>query len=237
MEIRGQRECKDCGQEWSYYETGSVACPNCQSMRSVGIENRKRHTDAPAGIDISGALSDLESTGIEGVSEGVTSSLREYVRKRGFINGGELRPLDDQFLIAHELIQALDLYGRLRDPDDQSEYYVLSLLRGVGDGNRPGSGTVPEGMREARGLGYAEAVAAYRRDLLAWLEDRPDPEARRTLGTLREQLKRVEALQGDVAPDTAERLVETAREIGTYLDGGDQTALASARDRLARLDD
>ena len=105
------------------------------------------------------------------------------------------------------------------------------------ESDRPEPGVVPTSMREARGLGYAEAIAAYRRDLLTWLEENPDPEARRTLGTLREQLKRVEALQGDVDPDTAERLVEAAREIGAYLSGGDQTALASARDRLARLEE
>lgn len=235
MEIRGRRECKDCGQEWSYYRTGSVACPNCQSLRSVGIGDRQRHTDAPTSLELTSALSNLEETGIEGISDDATSSLREYIRKRGFINAGELRRLDDRYLIAHELVQALDLYGRLRDPDDRAEYYVLSLLRGAEDGERPDPETVPPSMREARGVGYAEAVATYRRDLTDWLDDHPDQAARRTLGTLREQLKRIQALQGDVDPSTAEQLVDVAREIGSYLETGEQAELASARDRLSRL--
>src|SRR6056297_1417065 len=53
MEIRGERECKDCGTRWSYYETGSVACPNCESVRSVGVdEERKRHTAGQATLDL-----------------------------------------------------------------------------------------------------------------------------------------------------------------------------------------
>lgn len=237
MEIRGRRECKDCEQEWSYYRTGAVACPNCESLRSVGIGDRKRHTDAPTSLELTSALSNLEEEGIEGISEDVTASLRAYIHKRGFINAGELRCLDDQFLIAHELVQALDRYGRLRDPDERAEYYVLSLLRGAGDGERPGPETVPPSMREARGVGYAEAVATYRRDLTDWLDDHPDQAARQTLGSLRDQLKRVQALQGDVDPSTAERLVDVAREIGAFLETGEQAELASARDRLSRLEE
>lgn len=234
MEIRGQRECKDCGQEWSYYDTGSVACPNCESLRSVGIGNRERHTDAPASLDLTGTRSSVEETDIGAVADDVTASLRAYTRKRGFINAGELRPLDEEFLMAHELTQALDIYGRLRDPDEQVEYYVLALLRGVNDGERPAPDAVAPAMREARGLGYAEALSAYRRDLVEWLDDHPDSEARRTLGTLHEQLKRLKALQGDVDPEVAEELVVAAREVGSYLETGKEESLASARDRLAR---
>lgn len=235
MEIRGQRECKDCGQKWSYYDTASVACPTCGSLRSVGVGDRQRHTDAPASLDLTAALSSLETVGISGVADDVAPALRAYTRKRGFINAGELQPLDDTFLIAHELIQALDVYDRLRDPDDRAEYYVLALLRGASDGDRPEPDAVPAAMREARGLGYAEAVSAYRRDLIEWLENSPDSDARRTLGRLREQLKRLEALQGDVDPAAAEGLVTAAREIGTALETGEHEPLASARDRLSRL--
>jgi hypothetical protein len=237
MEIRGQRECKDCGQAWSYYETGSVACPNCGSLRSVGTDDRRRHTNAPVTLDLSEALATVDESGIDDISQDVTTSLREYVRKRGFIDAGELRRLDDQFLLAHELLQALDVYSRLRDPDDSVEYYVLSLLRGITESGRPDPEAVPPVMREARGLGYARAITEYRQDVTDWLDDHPDDAARRTLGTLREQLKRVEALQGDVDPETAEQLLQAAREIGTYLDTGDQQQLASARDRLSRLSD
>ncbi|MFD1633708.1 hypothetical protein ACFSBJ_08180 [Haloplanus ruber] len=87
-------------------------------------------------------------------------------------------------------------------------------------------------MAPARGLGDANAADDYRRDLLAWLDEHPDPEARRTLGTLRERIKRVEALEGDVPPSDAESLVAAAREVGMSLREDDETALAAARDRL-----
>ncbi|MFO7728707.1 MAG: hypothetical protein R6X11_10305, partial [Desulfonatronovibrio sp.] len=61
------------------------------------------------------------------------------------------------------------------------------------------------------------------------------PEASKTLGTLRDQLKRADALQGEIPLDTAADLVTAAREIGQYLRTEDTDALASARDRLQRL--
>jgi len=53
MEIRGTRECRSCGRQWSYYETGTIRCPDCGAIRSVGIDERRQlHTDGAAELDL-----------------------------------------------------------------------------------------------------------------------------------------------------------------------------------------
>lgn len=242
MEIKGERECQECGQQWSYYKTGSVACPNCGGLRSIGVGDRERHTDTPTTLDVASHLARLDDLEITDIVDDVKSACREYARKRGFIHAGELRPLDDQFLLAHELMHALDVYERLRETGDSEERYVLALLGAASEGagqrdhaNRLPPEEVPSSMREARGIGYAEALGEYRREIVTWLDDNPDPTGRKVLGTLGEEIKRVDALQGDVPPDVAERLVAAARGIGTYLREGNETALASAREHLQQL--
>lgn len=238
MKIRGTRECKDCGHQWSYYDTGSVACPNCESLRSVGLDERTEHTSGAGTLDLSpqrNALGD-DDTDVDDVASDLKSTLREYLRQRGFIHGGELQPLDDTFLAAHELLQAVDVYARARDPTDDERLYVLMLVRGADQGERPSVDDAPESMRAARGLGYAKAVSDYRRDLVTWLEDHPDANARTTLGALADHVKRAESLQGDVSLQTSERIVQTVRDLGDYLADGDEAALVTAQDRLARFD-
>jgi uncharacterized Zn finger protein (UPF0148 family) len=232
MKVRGQRECQSCGHRWSYYETGSVACPACESLRSVGVDDRQLHTDAPATLDLSPYRAAWADDELADHVDDCKADLREYVRKRGFVDGGALQPLDDAVLAAHELLQVLDLYGRARDPSDDDERYLLALLRGADEGERPPPADVSPAWTEARGLAYANAVDDYRRDVIEWLDDHPDPEARRTLGTIHERVKRMKALQGDVSPTEAESLVRAAREVGAYLMEGDESSLTSARERL-----
>lgn len=233
MEIRGERECRECGTKWSYYETGSVACPECGSLRSVGTGERKRHTDAPVELELGPVLARVGEEPIVDLTEEVKRICRSYVRKRGFIRGGELKPLDDAYLAAAELVQAADLYRRLREITDDEEWYVVALLRAADTGERPPTADVPARMREARGLAAASAVLEYRRDVSSYLDDAPDPGARRVLGVLRERAKRIEALGGDVPPAEADSLVDAARDIGRYLIVGEPEALAEAQDRLA----
>ncbi|MFC6824836.1 DUF7117 family protein [Halopelagius fulvigenes] len=245
MRIRGRRRCKDCEREWSYYDTGSITCPNCGSLRSVGVGDRERHTDAAAELDLSphrnavGEFDEDASTGRHALPEDVLddlkSDLRAYVRERGFINGGELRDVDDAHLAANELLHAGDAYARLRDVSEDEHLYVISLLRGADRGERPSPEEVPPSMTAARGLAYAQAVSAFRRDFSLWLDDNPDSDARRTLETLGDHVTRVEALEGDVSLRESETLVRVARELAAYARDGDETALATARDRLARL--
>ncbi|WP_096390056.1 DUF7117 family protein [Halopenitus persicus] len=246
MKVRGERECVSCGTQWSYYETGEVACPECGSVQSVGIAERRRHTDSPAELDLTAHRARFgEASGPlpeEGVDD-LKRDLRGYVRKRGFIDGGDLRGLDDDVLLAaYELLQVVDAVDRLPDPDERDRDYLLRLLAGADGGDRPAPEDVPPNLHAARGLATVAAVEAYREDLRTHLEDltadgadgdRDLEAARDVLESLRDRSKRVESLQGDVDPETAETLVRAADDLGRYLRTGRPDALESARDRLS----
>jgi len=237
MRIRGQRECRNCGTRWSYYETGSVECPECGSLRSAGVEEeRTLHTATPATLDLTGARNRLESgESVRQVADAAAEACREYVRGFGFVDAGELQPLGDTYLAAIELRHVAGRIGRSMTLDDDEELYFLSLLRGADHGERQSTDEVPDSLRAARGLAYARAVSAYRSDLRAYLDDHPDPMATDVLGPLDSHLKRLEALDGDVPAEESELLVRVARGVGIYLREDDESALLAARDRLDRL--
>ncbi|WP_200531838.1 hypothetical protein [Halorubrum sp. LN27] len=263
MKVRGERECQSCGARWSYYETGSVECPDCGALRSVGVDDRTAHTDAPAILDLTPhrvRFGEARGTLPEEGVDDLKADLREYARKRGFIRGGDLLPLDDTYLAARELLEAVDLYDRLRDPTDRDREYLLALLAGADDGDRPPSEAVPESLREARGMAAVRAVDEYRSDLLAFLDelsatedgeaadadasaptvsvDGDDPRSRidptrELLERLRDRTKRAEALTGDVPSGDADALVDAADALGDYVRTGDEAALDRARARLS----
>ena len=245
MKIRGERECKNCGTRWSYYETGEATCPDCGSLRSVAVEeDRRRHTDSPAELDLTSQRNALaEGAGIDDVAEDVEQDCRAYLRKRGFISGGDLLPLDDTYLAVQELRTAIADYSRDRRvgversvfDDEDAERYLLSLIRGAEDGERPGPDDVPDALAPARGLAYATGVEEYRDDVSTYFDDEPDREGRRVLERIREQEKRFQALDGNVSPETAERLVEACRALERYLNG-EEGALVEAEQRLDALD-
>ncbi|MFC4359018.1 hypothetical protein ACFO0N_13800 [Halobium salinum] len=242
MKVRGRRECKACGHQWSYYDTGSVACPACDSLRSVGVDERTRHTASATTLDLSEHRAavgdgDGDAADLAGETDAIKSTVREYVRRRGFIHAGDLQPLDETFLAAHELLHATDVYARERNPTDDEELYLVSLLNGADSGDRPAPDHVPPSMAAARGLGYADAVRDYRRDVATYLDDEPDPVARRLLGRLTDRMKRVRALEGDVPVEESESLARATQELSSYLTTGDESAVAAATDRLDRLDD
>ncbi|MFB6081031.1 MAG: hypothetical protein ABEJ81_08545 [Haloferacaceae archaeon] len=236
MEVRGERECAECGCRWSYYDTGSVSCPDCGSLRSRGVGERAEHTATPADLDLSTHRTAVDEGSLADAADDLKTDLRRYVRRRGFIDGGDLRDLDDTYLAAAELLQVADAYARTRDPDESARLYALSLLGGADDGERPAPEDVPDSLRAARGLACAEAILTYRGEVVDWLDGRTGP-GRRTLGRIAERAKRVRALQGDVPPVEVEALVRATREVVAYLRDGDETALATARDRLDRLEE
>lgn len=264
MEIRGNRRCRSCGTEWSYYETGAVACPSCGSLTSVGTDDERRnHTDAPATLQLEAFADRIADEPLGQYATDLQSTLRTYTRKRGFINGGELRDLDDTYLAARELVHVIDILQRRPSPTEAELLYLLAVFNSLSAAQAtaplgstsiqapestsiqapeststaewPPDEDVPASLQAARGLAVTESCEAYRRDLRTWLEERPDAEATRTLGLLREQCKRAAALQGDIDPEHAAELLASAREIGRFLREDDPDALASARDRLGRL--
>jgi hypothetical protein len=241
MEIRGERECKDCGRRWSYYDTGAVACPDCESLRSVGVdEDRALHTTTAAGFDLTEARTAWDDAPEDEAVDVVKSTCREFVRGNGFVHGGELVAFDGRRVAARELANAVDVLGRTRSfaNDDDVEFYVLELLRGADAGDRPPAADVPPVMHEARGLAVADLVERYRRDVREYLEATGRevvPAANDVLTGLESHQKRFQALQGDVDPQDADALYEAARGLNAYLRDGDEDAVVEATERLRRL--
>jgi uncharacterized Zn finger protein (UPF0148 family) len=239
MEIRGERECKACGTRWSYYDTGDVACPECGSMQSVGVEDdRELHTTTPAEFDLTAARSAWDEHPRDEAVDAIKETCREFHRGNGFVHGGDLVELDGRRVAARELEHAIDVVGRRRTLDDDAEYYVLDLLQRADDGERPDAADVPESLRAARGLATADVVERYRRDVRDWLEDAdvtPVPAVNDVLTGLESHQKRVQALQGDVDPRDADALYEAARGLNAYLREGDEDAVVAAGERLRGL--
>lgn len=238
MRIRGERECKNCATRWSYYETGSVECPNCGSLQSVGRDDRTEHTASAASLDLNPARALLgpDDADTRAAADRAADLCREFTRGYGFIDAGDLSTLDETYVGALELRGVAGELARGLRTSDAEERYFLALLGGVDEGERPPPEDVPGSLRAARGLASAEAVGTYRSDAMTHLDDHPDTEARTAFATLAEHTKRVKALDGDVSPAHADRLVAVARDLGTYLRENDDGALTTARDRLSRLE-
>lgn len=233
MEIRGRRECSECGTEWSYYDTGEVACPSCGSMRSVGVDDdRALHTTTPASFDLTEARVAWEESNRDDAVELVKSTCRSFVRGNGFVHAGDLIEFDGRRVAARELTNAVDIAGREVEASDAQTYYVLELLREADEGTRPDPADVPASMRSARGLAVADTIERYRRDVRDWLEAtgrETVPAVTDVLSGLETHQKRVQALQGDVDPVDADALYTAARELNVYLraDDGEATRTES----------
>jgi len=231
MKVRGQRECKRCGTQWSYYETGSVTCPCCGSLRSVGLDERTEHTAGPVEFDLTPVRGAIDEEPVGRLAGRAADLADEYVRESGFVHAGSLRPLDSEFVAALELKHVgRDLSHRMRIDDDEKRY-VLDLLAGADEGDRPTPAEVPDSLASARGLAAAAAIEAYHREITR-LHDDLDPAVRNVLGRLRDHRKRIEALDGDVPSRESERFLDAIRDVGRYLVEGDETALVTAESRL-----
>lgn len=235
MEIRGRRECKECGTEWSYFETGEPSCPACGSLHSVGIDDeRALHTATPADLDLTPVREAVDSEPIRRLAERAEELSGEFVRGYGFIDAGDLQPLDDTYLAAMELRHVAGELARKSSATDDEELYFTKLLQ-ADEGERPDPEEVPDSLRALSGLAYANAVEEYRSDLRTYLDEHADPTVRDTLERLADHTKRIRALDGDVPPREAETLVAAARDVGRYLIEGDEGALAQAETRLDGL--
>ncbi|WP_254837803.1 DUF7117 family protein [Natronomonas marina] len=235
MKVRGQRECKECGTRWSYYDTGEAACPDCGSLYSVGVDDeRSLHTATAATLDLTPVRREVDEAPLRRLASLAAERCREFTRGYGFIEAGTLQSLDDTYLAATELQHVgSELERRLEIADDE-ELYFTELLR-ADEGERPSPEAVPEGLRGMRGLAYADAVGEYRSDLRTYLREHPDDAAERVLGRVTEHAKRIRALEGDVPPREAESLVAAVRDVSRYLREGEEAALAEAEARLDGL--
>ncbi len=231
MEIRGERECTNCGAQWTYYETGSVECPECGSLQSVGVGERTEHTAGPAELNLQPALEQIDEEPLDSVADTAVEQAQTYLRAAGFVHAGELLPLLESYLLAAELRRVGTTVGRAMRVSDDEELYFLSLLRAGATGDRPSPADVPESLRAERGLAIAAAAKAYISDVRRLYED-PEPAVGNVLSAVRARYKRIEALDGDVAATESEAVVRALQDLGDYLREGDETALARARDRF-----
>lgn len=236
MKIRGQRECQRCGTRWSYYETGRIACPECDSLRSVGRDERTEHTAPPVNLDLTDARSVAESEGLQAALATAAEECRAYTNRTGFIHAGELQPLSTTYLAANELVNAAreaGRSGRLQRLTDEEQLYLLDLLRNADSGSRPPPETVPESMCSARTLAECDAIADYRRELRAFVAD---PTAQRVLATITDHIRRVTALDGEVPPATTDRLVRATQALSEHVRTSDETSLSHARALLDEME-
>ena len=232
MRIRGDRTCRDCGATWSYFETGSVACPECGSMRSSGSGDRSRHTDGTVELDLEEPRSMAAEGDLEDAVREASPRCLEYIRQRGFVDGGALLVLDDEYVHAQELRHAAVLLPTHVELRATERSYLLALLEA--DSDRPAVERVPDRFRSARGLGIAAAVRDYRDELRTWLDDQPDRSAASgLLESLGERVKRIQALDGEVPPSEAADLLRAGRATGRYCRDGDEESLETARSMLA----
>ncbi|ELZ07206.1 hypothetical protein C479_15522 [Halovivax asiaticus JCM 14624] len=236
MKVRGERECTECGTRWSYFETGSVSCPGCGSLRSVGSGDRREHTDAAVTLDLADVRADVNDRPLVDVVGDATDRCRTYVARRGFIAGGDLRPLDETYVAALELRAVHGLLAGYRSLGDDEQLYVLSLLRDADDGTRPPAADVPPSLRAARGIAVARAVTDYRRAITDWAADRSlDSETTTALEALGDHATRLDGLDGDIDPETAGTILSATRSLGDALrgDGGtDEVEIVAQLDSL-----
>jgi len=231
MDVRGERECRECGAQWSYYETGSIRCPTCDSVRSRGVGERALHTDAGVELDLSEVRERAADEDYREAARLARDTTRTFLAGRGFISGGELRPLGETYRRAAELRYVADGIERRLQLDDDVVERFLALLR------EEETGGPPAALRGAYGLAAADAADAYASEIRTWLEaNQPDTDPTGALERLREHVSRAEALDGEIAPETAEKLVAAARDIGRACREDDPTALAAAEETLTALE-
>jgi hypothetical protein len=192
MEIRGERECLDCGETWSYFETREPACPECGSLRSRALEDAETDT---AGAVETGDLVTRFGGEFEEALEEAEDRCREYTARTGFVRGGELLPPEPAYVMACEVKHVAGEFVGAREPTDEERSYVVELVEGVETGEPPSPEARPKSLDSAHNRAVAETVEEYAKELSRYLESLGSADSR--VEEARDLAKRTQATDGD----------------------------------------
>lgn len=207
MEIRGHRECLDCGNTWRYGDTRSVACTECGSVRSRAIDDGD---DAPpsGGIPIEDIFADGPVAAEEAVAEAEDRCI-EYRAETDFLGPGELRPPDPRYVMAGEVCHlATAIQVRSDGLDGDERRYALDLLRGLADEEPPTER--PASLDPVHNLAVADAVEDYATAVARYAR-RTDADVPAAVEEARDLAKRTQATDG--AEDDAVEGLRRLRDV------------------------
>jgi hypothetical protein len=200
MEIRGERECLDCGETWSYFETREPACPECGSLRSRSVEEAEE--DTAGGVETADLLTRFGGD-FDAALEEAEDRCREYTSRAGFVEGGELLPPSPVYVMACEVKHVAAEFVGEREPTDDEREYVVALVEGVEKGEPPSTEGRPESLDAAHRRSVAETVEEYAVELSRYLRSVDETDGR--VEEARDLAKRTQATDGE-ADDAVEGL-------------------------------
>jgi len=192
MEIRGKRECLDCGRSWSYFETREPECPDCGSLRSRATEGAKQ--DTAGAVEVKDVLTRFGGD-FESALRETEEKCREYTSRTGFVEGGELRPPEVEYVMSCEIKHAAnELLRETRDITDAEHAYVVSLVKGIGGDEPPSPADRPDSLDAVHNLAVAETVKEYAKETTRYLQDRELTDGR--IEKARDLARRTQATDG-----------------------------------------
>ena len=192
MEIRGERECLDCGETWSYFDTREPACPECGSLRSRAVEDADEDT---GGAVETGDLLTRFGGEFEEALEEAEERCREYTSRAGFVEGGELLPPEPTYVMACEVKHIAAEFVGAREPTDEERAYVVALVEGVEKGEPPSPDERPTSLDAAHNRAVAETVEEYAKEISSYLRSVGKTDGR--VEEARDLAKRTQATDGD----------------------------------------
>ncbi|MDY7082388.1 MAG: hypothetical protein SXQ77_08310 [Halobacteria archaeon] len=189
MEIRGERECLDCGSTWSYFDTKSVESVGGEEMDSDSVLGELRMDDVipRLGTEFEDALEDAEE------------NCRSYVSRQGFIKGGELQPPSPRFVMACEIIEIADALLRpmRREITEDERLYVVDMIHGLKEGEPPAPDERPESLDTYHNLAVARTVEDYAREVSRYVRNSSEKELPGEIEEARTKAKRTKATEGE----------------------------------------
>lgn len=191
MEIRGERECLDCGETWSYFETREPACPECGSLRSRAVEDADE--DTTGAVETGDLLTRFGGEFDAALGE-AEDRCREYTSRTGFVRGGELYPPEPTYVMACEVKHIAAEFVGEREPTDEEREYVVALVEGVETGDPPSPDDRPESLDAAHNQAVAETVEEYAKELSGYLRGVGETDGR--VEEARDLAKRTQATDG-----------------------------------------